>query len=98
MYIATASSLCQAQSMRDVMENRRLAQSSSGGVLHRSCGWSGVLRERIGKGVGDRIADHVLVILAQELSQAVGLHQILADHVRHCFGRDRRDPQLPERL
>src|SRR6266481_8325886 len=52
--------------------------------------------ERVGEGVGDRMTDYLFIIVAQELLQAVGIHDVLPSHVRDCLGRNRRDASLPQ--
>ncbi len=39
--------------------------------------------------VGNCVADYFLILLAQEAPQSVRIHDVLTDHVGHCFRRNR---------
>src|SRR5580704_8137923 len=56
-------------------------------------------RWRGGKGIGERVsngvANYVLIVLAKETVEPVGIHNVFAGHVGHGFGRNRRDTKLP---
>ena len=54
--------------------------------------------EAIRKRVRNRVTNHILIILAQKLPQAIRIHDVLAGHVRCRLGRDRDDPQPPQNL
>src|SRR6516165_4468239 len=52
--------------------------------------------EAVGKGIRDRVANYVLVILPEKALQAIGIHDVLSGHVGDCFRRNRRNSPPPE--
>lgn len=58
-------------------------------------GRSGIAAKGIRKRVCNGVADHVLVLRAQEPAQAVGIHDVLPGHVGDRLGRNCGNLMLP---
>src|SRR6266436_6084574 len=57
-----------------------------------------IFRERIGERLKVGFLNHPLVVVAEKFLQPIGVHSVLAGHIRDGVRRNRRDLPVPQKL